>query len=54
MSRLLGTRKATIFGDRNFKERDCGETEVTSSELTDGLIGKREWDTKEDTRGTRA
>lgn len=42
MSQLVGTRKATIFGDRKFKERDCGETEVTSSELTDGLEGNRE------------
>lgn len=46
MSQLLGIRKATMFGDPNFIEIDCGEIEVTSSELTDGLVGKRERDTR--------
>lgn len=46
MSQLLGIRKATMFGDRSFIEIDCGEIEVTSSELTDGHVGKREQDTR--------
>lgn len=35
-----------MFGDRSFIEIDCGEIEVTSSELTVGLVGKRERDTR--------
>lgn len=45
MSQLLGIRKTTMFVGQNFIEIDCGEIEVTSSELTDGHVGKREWNT---------
>lgn len=45
MFQLLGIRKTTMFVGQNFIEIDCGEIEVTSSELTDGHVGKREWNT---------